>query len=104
MKEHHSGMQRPSKFRVSIYRGLVGLVIGGVCGGVIGAAALGFTSWLRENPEEPAWVFAGAAVGLTLGITCGAALGLTIGLFPVRRIASDARDTHQGTVNRGAKV
>ncbi|MGI8996976.1 MAG: hypothetical protein ACR2GW_09955 [Pyrinomonadaceae bacterium] len=73
-----------SKIRISLNRGLIGLAIGGVCGGVIGAAVLWFISWLRENPEEPAWIFAGTMIGLMFGVFCGSALGFIIGLFSVQ--------------------
>ncbi len=69
------------KVRTSLYHGLIGLAIGSVCGGIIGAAVLGFTSWLRENPEEPAWIFAGTMIGLVFGIIGGLVLGFIIGLF-----------------------
>ncbi|MDQ3820642.1 MAG: hypothetical protein M3362_23575 [Acidobacteriota bacterium] len=77
------------KVRTSLYHGLIGLAIGSVCGGIIGAAVLGFTSWLRENPEEPAWIFAGTMIGLMFGIIGGLGLGFIIGLFSGWKAASD---------------
>jgi NhaP-type Na+/H+ or K+/H+ antiporter len=65
---------------INPFRGLIGLAVGGISGGIIGAILLWFVSWLRENPEEQAWILAGTWVGFVLGITCGSALGFIIGL------------------------
>jgi len=70
--------------RLSLYRGVLGLVIGGLAGSVIGASVMWFISWLRENPEEPAWIFAGTVVGLMLGLLTGSIVGFLLGLFTVR--------------------
>jgi hypothetical protein len=57
------------------------MAIGCVSGGILGASVMWFISWLRENPEEPAWIFAGTMVGLMLGIVGGSLFGFIIGLF-----------------------
>ncbi len=91
-------------FMRPLWRGIVGVVIGGACGSADDAPALGFTSWLRESPEEPAWVSAGAALGLSFGTIGGAALGFIVGLFTALKTAPDADDTRGGVVDGGAKV
>jgi hypothetical protein len=66
----------------------MGLAIGGVGGGIIGASFMRLVSWLRENPEEPAWIFAGTVVGLMFGTVGGSLLGLIIGLFSAHNVDS----------------
>ncbi|MDQ3668182.1 MAG: hypothetical protein M3410_16740 [Acidobacteriota bacterium] len=83
-------MTSPSKIRISLYRGLIGLAIGCVSGGILGASVMWFISWLRENPDEPAWIFAGTMVGLMFGIVGGSLLGLIIGLFSAHNVGSRA--------------
>jgi hypothetical protein len=68
----------------SFYRGVIGLAVGGPSGAVIGAAVMSFISWLRENPEEPAWIFVGTFVGLMLGLLGGSILGFLLGFFTIR--------------------
>jgi hypothetical protein len=63
-----------------VYRGHLGLALGSVCGGIVGAATFWFTAWLRENPEEPAWIFANTIFGLAFGVFGGSILGLVVGL------------------------
>ncbi len=77
-----------SKIRISLYRGLVGLAIGCVSGGILGASVMWSISWLRENPEEPSWLFAGTVVGLMFGIVGGSVLGFIIGLISAHSFAS----------------
>jgi hypothetical protein len=89
MRDNHSDMSLSWKVRTSLYHGLIGLAIGSVCGGIIGAAVFGLTSWLKENPEEPACIFAGTMIGLVFGIIGGLALGFIIGLFSGWKAASD---------------
>jgi hypothetical protein len=81
-------MTQPSRIRISLYRGLIGLAIGSVGGGVLGGSVMWLISRLRENPEEPAWIFAGTMVGLMFGIVGGSLLGVIIGLFAVRNVGS----------------
>jgi len=76
-----------SKPSMSLYRGLIGLAIGCVSGGILGASVVWFISWLRENSEEPAWIFAGTVVGLIFGIVGGSLLGFIIGLFSTHNLA-----------------
>jgi hypothetical protein len=68
----------------SFYRGVIGLAIGGLAGSVFGCAVMWFISWLRENPEEPAWIFAGTVFGVMVGLLCGSILGFLLGFFTVR--------------------
>jgi hypothetical protein len=77
---------------MSLYRSVVGLIIGGLCGGVVGLSGGWLVSWLRENPQEPAWIFAGTVFGLFTGLVGGSALGLVVGLlsdrstYPMKRL------------------
>ena len=81
-------MSSISKIRMSVYRGLLGMAIGCVSGGILGASGMWLISWLRENPEEPAWIFAGTMVGLMFGIVSGSLLGFIIGLFSAPHVGS----------------
>ena len=69
---------------MSLYRGAIGLIIGGLGGSVVGLFGGWLVSWLRENPEEPAWIFVGTLFGLVVGLVGGSALGLVVGLFSDR--------------------
>jgi hypothetical protein len=73
----------------SFYRGVIGLAVGGLSGSVIGAGAMWLIPSLRENPEEPAWIFAGTVVGLMLGLVVGSMVGFLVGFFTVRGHNSD---------------
>jgi hypothetical protein len=73
------------KIRIPVYRGLIGLAIGCVSGGILGASVMRFISGLRENPEEPAWIFAGTMIGSIFGIAGGSLLGFIIGTFSAQR-------------------
>ena len=79
------------RIRISFYRGLIGIAIGCVSGGILGASVMWFISRLRESPEEPAWIFAGTMVGLGFGIVGGSLLGFVIGLLSARRLTSSER-------------
>ena len=81
-------MSSVSKIRISLYRGLIGMAIGCVSGGILGASVMWFISWLRENPEEPAWIFAATMVGLMFGIIGGAMIGFIVGLFSAHNVGS----------------
>ena len=78
------------RIRMSFYRGLIGIGIGCVSGGISGASVMWVFSWLRENSEEPAWIFAGTMVGLMLGIVGGSMLGFIIGLLSAHNVGSRA--------------
>lgn len=67
-----------------IHGGVLGVVFGSVCGAIIGAVSFWFTAWLRENPEEPAWIFANTIFGLAYGVLGGSILGLCVGLLAAR--------------------
>jgi hypothetical protein len=56
-------------------------LLGCVCGGLGGSIIFGFQAWLKEDPDEPAWIFAGTILGLWTGIFCGVIGGLIIGLI-----------------------
>ena len=60
--------------------------IGCASGGILGASVMRFISGLRENPEEPAWIFAGAMVGLMCGIIGGSLIGFIAGLFSAHNV------------------
>jgi Mg/Co/Ni transporter MgtE len=74
------------QIKALIHRGLIGLALGSVCGAIIGAVSFWFTAWLRENPDEPAWIFANTIFGLAFGVLGGSILGLFFGLFTARRV------------------
>jgi len=78
-----------SKVRIYLLRGIVGLAIGGFGGAVVGAVVLGFQSWLTENPEEPAWVFAGITLGVMFGAFVGSIVGFVVGIVTTRNAASE---------------
>ena len=81
-------MSSVSKIRISLYRGLISMAIGCVSGGILGASVMWFISGLRENPEEPAWIFAGTIAGLIFGIVGGALIGFIVGLFSAYNVHS----------------
>ena len=70
-----------SKIRIWGGHGLIGLAIGCVSGGFLGASVMWSISQLRENPEEPAWIFAGTMVGLIFGMVAGSLLGFILGIL-----------------------
>ena len=74
-----------------MYGGVFGLVVGSFCGAIIGAVSFWFTAWLRENPDEPAWIFANTIFGLGYGILAGSIFGLCVGLIAVRRFGLKLR-------------
>ena len=76
------------RIRISFYRGVIGIAIGCVSGGILGASVMWFISRSRENPEEPAWIFAGTMVGLMFGIVGGSLLGFLIGLLSAGNLGS----------------
>jgi hypothetical protein len=80
---------------MNLSRGLLSLIIGGPLGGVVGALGGWFVFWLKENPDEPAWIFAGTVVGLMVGLVFGSVIGLVLGLHSnrpdLRRPDSDSR-------------
>ncbi len=78
-----------SKMRIYLLRGIIGLAVGGFSGAIIGAVVLGFQSWLTENPEEPAWIFAGVVVGAIFGTFVGSIIGFLIGVFTTRNVAAE---------------
>ncbi len=77
-----------SNIRISLYRGLVGLVIGSIGGGIVGAVVMWLISRQRENPEEPAWIFAGTVFGLAFGVFAGSVAGFIAGLVSFRSSVS----------------
>ncbi len=78
-----------SKIRIYLLRGMIGLAIGGFGGAVVGAVVLGFQSWLTENPEEPAWIFAGIVLGAMFGTFIGSAIGFVIGMLTTKNVAAE---------------
>lgn len=72
----------------AIYRALAGLCFGSVGGGVAGAFVFWFTARLRENPEEPAWLFVNTLFGLVIGALCGSIFGLIIAVVAMRGVPS----------------
>jgi len=70
-----------SKNRTWLFHGLIGLAIGCVSGGFLGASVMRSISQVRENPEEPAWIFAGTMVGLIFGMVGGSLLGFIFGVL-----------------------
>ena len=55
--------------------GLIGIAIGSVSGGLVGAAVRGLASWFKENPEEAVWIFVGTMMGLACGVMGGLVSG-----------------------------
>jgi NhaP-type Na+/H+ or K+/H+ antiporter len=77
--------------RAFIHRAAIGVAVGSVCGAIIGAVSFWLTAWLRENPEEPAWIFANTIFGIAYGVLGGSILGLCVGLLYSATIRRDAQ-------------
>ena len=75
MRESHPDVSLGWNIRTALYHGLIGIAIGSVGGGLVGAAVWGLASWFKENPEEPVWIFVGTKMGLAYGVMGGLVSG-----------------------------